>query len=172
MLRDAAQLQKSGAQLLDWQNVARLSEVTNKLQEGAIVYVDDFAGSGTQFCEVRDFVSQQIVGRNFAEFALMPCVCEEALMKIQDRGVECLSGLIHLKNERPLHPDCSLLNPRDKQKLLELSDMINPYSGLGFRHLATMVVLYSNTPDTVPLILRGNEGQKPFCGILPRTTDL
>jgi hypothetical protein len=172
MLRDAAQLQKVGSRLLDWQNVKHLSEVTNSLEQGAIVYVDDFAGSGAQFCEVRDFVSQQIVGLTFAEFALMPCVCEEARDKMQERGVECLAGTVHMKTDRPLHPESSLLKEKEKAQLIELSNMVDPRYGLGFRHLATMVILYSNCPDTVPSVLRGSEGQTPYSGIFPRPTDL
>jgi hypothetical protein len=44
--------------------------------------------------------------------------------------------------------------------------------GLGYKGLATMVVLYRNAPNTVPVMLRGNVNQKPYFGIFPRWIDL
>ncbi|MGA8541511.1 MAG: hypothetical protein WB566_18560 [Terriglobales bacterium] len=78
LLRDAAGLERMGCKLIDGNNVLGLNKLTNELAEGAIVYVDDFSGTGKQFCEFRNFISQNIVG-NFSEFLLVPCICEEAL---------------------------------------------------------------------------------------------
>src|SRR5579872_5766395 len=44
--------------------------------------------------------------------------------------------------------------------------------GLGFGGLASVVVMYHNCPNNVPLILRGSLGQRTFRGILPRSSDL
>ncbi|MGA2467542.1 MAG: hypothetical protein ABSH06_24755 [Thermodesulfobacteriota bacterium] len=171
MIRDRALLERKGCHFIDSKDVRALNELTNKLENGAIIYVDDFVGTGNQFCEVRDFVVPYIVG-NFSEFFLLPCICEEALYELGKRGVEAVSGHIHSKSDRPLHPNSSVLPPTIKKRLIELCLKIDQKGGLGYRNLATMVVLYRNAPNSVPLILRGSLKQNPWRGILPRTTDL
>jgi hypothetical protein len=147
-----------------------LSKLTDQLGEGAIVYVDDFAGTGNQFCQVRDFFAQHIIG-SFPEFFLLPCICEEALYELAKRGVEALKEYIHSKEDRPLHENSTALSPRIKTRLIELCNKIDPKGGLGYKKMATMVVIYRNAPTTVPLLFRGNLGQSPYRGIFPRTTD-
>jgi len=169
MLRDGAHLEHKGFHFVDYKNVRELNKLTNELEQGAIIYVDDFAGTGNQFGEVRDFVAEYIVG-NFAEFFLLPSICEEALRALDERGVEAVSGLVHHRAERPLHPESTILDHATKTRLTDLCYQMDEKGGLGYRGLATMVVLYRNAPNTVPVILRGSKKQK-HVGILPRTTD-
>jgi hypothetical protein len=171
MLRDAARLQQRGCRFLDSKDVKGLHDATNQLEEGAIIYVDDFSGSGNQFCQSRDFFAQHIVG-NFVEFFLLPCICEEAVLEMEARGVEPITALIHFKTERPLHESCNLLSLEIKNRLTNLCFEIDRKGGLGYKRMATMVVIYRNAPNTIPILLRGNPGQHPYCGIFPRTTDL
>lgn len=171
LLRDAAQLERRGCQLLDGKNALELHRLTNRIGEGAIIYVDDFVGTGSQFCESRDFVAQNIVG-NFSEFLIVPAICEEGLIEVGKNGVEAYSAHVHGKAERPLHANSSILERPIKMRLLELCDKIDSRIGPGFGALASMVVLYNNAPDNVPVILRGNENQDRYVGIFPRTTDL
>lgn len=171
ILRDAARLERRGCKFLDSKDIPGLQQITNDLAEGAIVYVDDFAGTGLQFCRSRDYSAQYIVG-SFAEFFLLPCVCEEAFYKLGERGVEAYTDRLHSKAERPLHENSTILDPQKKVRLTELCLEIDPKWGLGYQGLATMVVFHRNTPNTVPLVIRGSMGQNPKVGILPRTTDL
>jgi len=171
LLRDRGRLERKGCHFIDSKNVRELNEVTSQLEQGAIIYVDDFAGTGRQFCEVRDYLAEYIVG-NFAEFFLLPCICEEALYELGKRGVEAVSGLVHSKAERPLHLNSTILDNTTRARLTELCRKIDKHGGLGYGDLATMVVLYRNAPNTVPLILRGCMKQNPWVGLLPRTTDL
>src|SRR5713101_3048317 len=67
LLRDAARLQQQGCRFIDGRDVRGLNETTNELGFGAIVYVDDFAGTGHQFCVARDFAVDHVVG-TFSEF--------------------------------------------------------------------------------------------------------
>jgi hypothetical protein len=170
MLRDRARLEQKGCRFIDSKNVRELNEVTAELEQGAIVYVDDFAASGNQFCEVRDYLADYIVGP-FAEFFLLPCICEEAIYELGKRGIEALSGPIHSKADRPLHPNCTVLDRVTKNRLIELCSSIDNKAGLGYRGLATMVVLFRNAPNTLPVVLRGSRKRK-YAGIFPRTTDL
>jgi len=170
MVRDACRLQRRGCWFIDSKNVRDLHEVTTQLETGAIVYVDDFCGSGHQFSDVRDFLADHIVGA-FPEFFLLLSICEEAIYELGKRGVEAVSGPVHSKADRPLHPNSTLLDPVLKRRLVDICREIDRAGGLGYRGLATMVVTYRNAPDTVPVILRGNVSQD-FVGILPRTTDL
>lgn len=171
MLRDAARLERQQCHFVNSEDAIRLNKVTNKLGEGAIVYVDDFIGTGKQFWRSRNFVAEYVVG-NFAEFLLAPCICEEAVEKLNERGVEPITDFIHLKVDRPLHFNSNTFDDRIKQQLIGLCLKIHPKEGLGFKKLATMVVFYRNSPNTMPLLLRGSLYQKPYVGVFPRTTDL
>jgi len=171
LLRDAAGLERSGCHLIDGHNGILLNKVTNELAEGAVVYVDDFAGTGMQFCKTRKFVAQSIVG-NFSEFLLVPCLCEEAIHRLGREGIDFYTGMVHTRAERPLHENSPILDQETKDRFRQMSLGIHSRVGLGFSGLATMVVLYRNAPNTTPLIIRGNLDQKNFVGIFPRTSDL
>jgi len=171
MLRDAAGLEQRGCRFLDANNTLGLNAMTNDLGEGALIYVDDFVGTGTQFCEARDFAAKFIEG-TFSEFLLVPSICEEGIYLLGERGIEAFTGHVHSKAERPLHDNSTLFDPGTKQRLIEICEQIDPIMALGFRRIAAMVVLYRNAPDNIPILFRGNETQMPFSGIFPRTTDL
>lgn len=171
LLRDAAQLEQRGCRFLDSKNSLGLHRLTNQLGQGAIIYVDDFVGTGMQFLDAREHAVQNVVG-NFSEFLLVPSICEEGLVQVGRKGIEAYSAHVHSKAERPLHANSTILDASTKKRLLELCDQIDSRTSLGFGGLATMVVLYRNAPDNVPVILRGSEMQSPFVGIFPRTTDL
>ncbi len=171
MLRDVDRLDSLGCTLLDSKDVRGLTESTDRLQEGAIVYVDDFAGSGIQFCKSRDFVAEYVVG-NFVEYFLAPSACEEAVESLRERGIEPKVGMIHRKRDRILHPESAICRPQTKQMLIDMCSRIDKKHGLGFRGMATMVIFYRNTPNSSPVILRGNKRQIPFRGLVPRADDL
>ncbi len=171
MLRDAAGLEQRGCNFLDSRDTLRFNSLTSGLEEGALIYVDDFVGTGTQFCEARDFAAQFIEG-NFSEFLLAPCVCEEGFYVLGERGIEAFAGHVHSKADRPLHENSTLLDKKTKKRLIELCHEIDPTVGVGYKQGAVMVVLYRNAPDNVPVLFRGSDSQNPFVGIFPRTTDL
>lgn len=171
LLRDTQRLERRGCILLDSYNVAMIKDLTYELGEGAIIYVDDFIGTGKQFIRTRKRVSEYVLG-NFSEFLLAPCICEEALKILEEPGVEPISGIVHLKKERPLHPESNWFDETKKKELSELCLKMHQDEGLGFKKMATMVAFFRNSPNTMPLILRGNLNQKPLKGVLPRTTDL
>jgi hypothetical protein len=171
LLRDAARLERLGCKFIGSREVLNLNRVTKELGEGALVYVDDFLGTGNQFCEERKFMMENVVG-NFAEFALVACICEEAYRKLSEIGVEVLTESVHTRAQRPLHDDSAILEPETKERLRALCTRIDRKSALGYEGLASMVVLYRNSPDTIPVIFRGNVDQKPFIGIFPRISDL
>jgi hypothetical protein len=171
ILRDAAHLDTRGCSFLDAKNERGIADTTNDLAEGAIIYVDDFIGSGEQLGDERDFAIQFAVG-NFAEFALVPSICEEGLSALEQRGIEVFAGHVHKKVERPLHDDSNIFNGKIRDRLRTICDTIDPKVALGHRRMAAMVVLYRNAPDNVPVLLRGNAHQTPYVGVFPRTTDM
>jgi len=169
-LKVSGRLEGSGCYFID-ANSRKLGEVTARLKSGAIIYVDDFAGSGKQFTGVHKEISQFIIG-NFAEFFLVPCVTTEAAKKIdEEEGVDVVAMEIHSPEDRALNEACNYFKEVDRLKLIQMTERVNPKHGLGFKRLATMVVYSRQCPSTVPLLLRGSKGQTPFPGILPRTTD-
>ena len=123
-----------------------------------------------RFCTERDFISQNFVG-TFSEFMLAPSICEEAFAKMDERGIQAFAGHKHVKAERPLHPESDVFDEKDRLRVAAICKGIDRF-GLGYKGLATMVVLYRNAPNTVPVMLRGNVNQKPYFGIFPRTIDL
>jgi hypothetical protein len=171
MLRDEAHLEQRGCYLIDSRDIKRITETTNELGESAIIYIDDFIGSGKQLSDERDYAIQYAVG-TFSEFVLVPSICEEGYTALQEKGIEIFSGHIHKKTERPLHNESTAFDPAAKARLRVICNQIEGHAPLGFRNMAVMVVLYRNAPDNVPALLRGNAGQKPFIGIFPRTTDM
>jgi hypothetical protein len=171
MLRDVAGLQQRGCRFLDSKDAFGFNDLTNKLGYGALVYIDDFVGTGAQFCASRDFAVQNIVG-SFSEFLVVPVICEEGIAKLGKRGIEPYAGHVHSKAERPLHDNSAIFDKVTKKRLIEVCEEIDPTIGVGFMGSAAMVVLYRNAPDNIPIIFRGNEKQAPFFGIFPRTTDL
>jgi hypothetical protein len=171
MLRDAARLERLGCRLMDSQNALGINKLTNKLGEGAIVYVDDFLGTGDQFCSARDFMMASVVG-SYSEFLLVPCICEEAYSRLAKIGVEVFTRVIHLRAERPLHDNCRILDQQVKTRLRSLCAQIDARSSLGYAGLASMIVFYRNAPNSLPAIFRGNVDQKPYVGLLPRISDL
>jgi hypothetical protein len=170
-LRNDDRLQGLKCHLLDSRDGIKLLETTFKLEEGAIIYVDDFLGTGSQFCKSRDFVSQQILGR-FVEFLLAPHICEEAVEVLKERGIEYRVVSVHKKTERLLHPECTVCPRELKTDLLRVCRRVDRRFALGYHNLGSMIVYARNCPNTTPVVLRGNKGQDPFVGLLPSTGDL
>lgn len=171
LLRDHANLERRGAKLVHPRDVTSLQDFTKELGRGALIYVDDFAGSGRQFIRNRNHSVPFVIG-SFAEFFLLTCICEEALSRLDKLGIVPISEMVHTKAQRPLHADATSFPSGSKQKLIELCEAFHKREGLGFEKLATSVVFYRNAPNSTPLVLRGNLGQSPRCGILPRYDDL
>ena len=171
LLRNAANLEKLSAGLVDSRDTELLRELTSSLGTGALVYVDDFTGTGKQFLRNRRNAAEYLIG-NFSEFFLVACACSEAEEKIQREGVVCRSIIAHKRSERPLHERSNLLPQETKSSLQAECFKIHPKEGLGFKKLATNVVLYGNAPNTTPLLLRGSLQQKPRLGVLPRFDEL
>jgi hypothetical protein len=171
MLRNAAGLEQQGCKLLDGRDALGVNETTRKLEQGAIIYVDDFVGSGNQFEKARAFLQQSVVG-TFAEFLLVPSICEEGYAKLNDLGVTVYSGHIHARAERPLHAHSHLMQSVERDRLIAISTEVRPKMALGYENMATMVVIYRNAPNGLPAVLRGSDKQQPFYGLFPRFKDL
>lgn len=171
MLRNAALLEQQSCKFLDGRDAMGINKMTAKLQEGAIIYIDDFVGSGKQLERARSSLLQAVVG-NFSEFLLVPSICEEGFVKLNQLGVTVHTDRIHSKAERPLHQQSHFMQEKQRDRLIEICKEIRPNASLGFENLASMVVLYRNVPNSIPAILRGSDKQEPFYGLFPRCKDL
>jgi predicted Fe-Mo cluster-binding NifX family protein len=171
MLRDAARLQQRGCRFVDGRDGVRINKTTQDLAEGAIVYIDDFVGTGDQLSKARAIVMESVVG-NFSEFLLVPSICEEGYKKLTDLGIAVYTGHIHAKAERPLLENSHILEDSERTKLIDMCKKIRKNTSLGYEGLASMVVLYRNAPNTIPALLRGSDKQSPFFGLFPRVKDL
>jgi hypothetical protein len=170
LLKDFAHLQRLGCKLIDSKDATGFNKLFNTIDTGAVVYVDDFAGTGNQFCGVRDILAQ-LIPTTFVEFVIMPGMCEEAYRRISQRGIEAYTGFIHAKADRPLDESSGILAPTTRQRLRELCGRVFPPVGLGYEGIASHVVFYRNAPNTIPAILRGSRNQQPYRGLFPRTDD-
>ncbi len=117
MLRDASNLERRGCRFIDSRDSFGLNAITSELKEGALIYVDDFVGTGNQFCQARDFAMKNVLVPTFSEFLLVPSICEEAIYKIAPKGIEAFAGHVHCKAERPLHDNSMILEARAKERL-------------------------------------------------------
>lgn len=171
LLRDEENLVRKGATLINSRDAEFLQKKTNEIGAGAIIYVDDFCGTGKQFARNHAWSAPFIIG-TFSEFFLAPVICEEAYKKINELGVSPEVSHIHTIAERPLHNESTLLSNKTKEILINICNEIGGANGLGFKKLATMVVFYRNSPNTMPLLFRGNLKQHPYTGIFPRSDDL
>jgi hypothetical protein len=156
--------------MVDANDPKKVNDLILKKKNIAVVYVDDFLGTGTQFCKARDFLFG-FFPTSQPEFLLAPCVCEEAYKQLVKRDVEVFTSLIHAKVDRPLHPNSFILDREVRARLAEINSGIGKNAN-GFGLLAASVAMFHNSPNNMPLILRGSLDQQPFTGILPRTTDL
>jgi len=173
LIRDQALLQSLGCRLVDGRSYDAIHKITDSLGQGVIIYGDDFAGTGEQFCLEQEQLSNYVVG-NFAHYYLVHTACEEAMLKIDGNGVVPWQHAIHAKNVRPLHENSTILTAEERACLTQLCLKIgkSKKGSLGYGDLATSIVFYKNTPDNVPRIFRGDSSQKSFRGLVPRTTDL
>ena len=173
LLRNRANLERKGARFLHSGEGEAIHEATMELERGAIIYVDDFAGTGKQFAKTRTRVADYIAGV-FSEFFLIPCICEEAYKICKEMGVQAESGFIHKRNQRPFLKESLLLSQEQREEMIsvfrEKFGQAKPI--MGFAGLATNVVFYRNAPNTTPLVFRGSLEQQPVHGILPRFDDL
>ena len=156
VLRDNGALLQRGCNLCDSRDIRGLQELTDKLEDGAIIYIDDFIGSGRQFGKSRDFAMQYVFG-NFAEFMLVPSICEEGKLEIEGRGIEVVAHNVHLKADRALQVTSNFLRQKERDRAIEICRKINPKMALGVEDMATMVVFYRNSPNQTPALLRGNK---------------
>jgi len=108
MLRDSARLERLGCHLLDSRDAFGISRTTNAVGQGALIYIDNFVGTGDQFCVARDTATKYVIG-TFSEFLLVPSICEEGLHKMGEVGIEPFAGHLHSKAERPLHDNSAIL---------------------------------------------------------------
>lgn len=90
---------------------------------------------------------------------------------MDERGIQAFTGHKHLKAERPLTASSTVFDEEERSRLINICQGISKF-GLGYKDLATMVVLYRNAPNTIPVIFRGSLNQTPYFGIFPRTIDL
>lgn len=171
LLRDVENLERKGAKLVGSGETDKITKITSEIESGAIIYIDDFSGSGKQFRRNRNWAAQFIVGA-FSEFFIAPVICEEACQRIDGTGVVPVTSLIHKKEQRPLHRDTELLPLHSKNSIVEICKEIHPIAGLGFEKMATMAVFYRNAPNSMPLVFRGSLRQTPYKGIFPRSDDL
>jgi hypothetical protein len=171
-VRNRQNMELRGSKFIFARDGDLMAQYTTDLGSGAIVYVDDFSGSGRQFMYDNRNVIAPFINGNFSEFFLVACICEEGKERVESEGVIPMAGVIHLKRDRPLHSSSNILAESVKERLIDLSDKMYPPVGLGFDQMAVMVILARNAPDNVPAFLRGSPQQTPFRGIFPRWDDL
>lgn len=173
MLKERVRLEKRIKKFIHAHDIHELAATISKLENGAIIYVDDFAGTGKQFLKSRNFIAKNVPLLNlFSEYLLVHCMCDEAYKNISPLGIDIRWANYHSYIDRPLHPNSTLITEKDKEIMMKYCRAVSPSSPLGYGDMAAMVTYYRNSPNNMPSIFRGKENQQEWMGILPRLTDV
>lgn len=129
-----------------------LLALTRANQIKAIVYIDDFIGTGTQVQDARVSVTSAI-GLSVAEYVIAAIVLEEA-KTILDLECSVRQHYVHSRCERPLLSDCHDFSPQERSVLYTVSENVGAGHPLGYGMCASMIVLADDVPDNSPALLR------------------
>jgi hypothetical protein len=134
------------------EDVVGMLDLTATQKIRAVVYVDDYIGTGAQLEEARTCVTSAI-GVSVPEYVISVIILEEAKLAL-DRECTIRHGYIHLRSERPLLPECKAFTQAARQTLTGVSAGFDAGLVLGFGGCASMVVLADDVPDNAPALLR------------------
>ncbi|HWD37966.1 MAG TPA: hypothetical protein VG944_03905 [Fimbriimonas sp.] len=138
----------------------------------AVIFLDDFVGTGDQFLKSFRAWSDALGGRG-ARFVLIAAVaCEEGKEKIEDKGALVQAPVIHTRGER-LWQYCHENVGEDQMKRFAvLACELRTTQPFGHRNGGSMVVLSRNRPNNVSILFRGTDGQRIWYGLFPRSDQL
>lgn len=118
----------------------------------AVIYVDDFIGTGDQLQGARIGVISAL-GLAVPEYVITAIILEEA-KALLDRECSVQHYYVHNRSERPMLPECRAFSSHDQRVLFDVSSNVGEGLPLGYGTCASMVVLADDVPDNSPALLR------------------
>lgn len=153
-------------------NPMQLAQLIKKMSDPIVVFVDDFAGTGQQFIEAHKGWSSAIQPYSPVTYFVACVMCTPAITKVTVAGVIPSPGVEHKQEdmfERYSHQYCGF---DGHCILMSYATEIHSRWPLGFNNMGAMTVIYRNSANNMPFLLRGTQGQRVWRGLFPRIDQL
>lgn len=170
-LRDANEKRGLGVTMFEGNTLA-LRAALRGASAALVVFVDDFIGSGKQFEGSYKGWKSAITSPSVTSILMAVVMCPEAHSKIRSMGVEADFAILHGPHDR-FQTACLQAVGNTSYALLEsYAREIQSAIPFGFENMGTLVVLYRNSNNNMPFLLRGTQGQRVWFGLFPMRKQL
>lgn len=154
-------------QLLELGDLLYAAETESR--EIALVFLDDFVGTGKQVSDYWRDVLSQIIEPTIPVYLATIAACDIGIERIvKETPFQVITS--HLIQNRHLFPLSDRFTDQEKARILLYNDIGNPPLGIG--GLGVMLAFAHGCPNNSLAILRGSKSQRHWRGILPRFDDL
>lgn len=171
MLKADERVAQSGVQFFKG-NPLQLGQLLRTISSPVVVFVDDFAGTGKQFCDAHSAWNATMQLHNPVTYFVTCVMCSPAVHKIGSIGVIPSPGIEHRTVEM-FKQACEEACGFDGYcALMSYAKEIHSKLPLGFDNMGTMILMYRNAPNNMPFLLRGTQGQRVWYGLFPRKDQL
>jgi hypothetical protein len=147
-----------------------LYDAENQNRDVALVFLDDFVGTGKQVADYWNDVLSQMIRPTQPLYLAVLAACEEGLNRIaNETPFQVVPS--HIVQPRHLFPRSDRFTNDEKAIIRAYCDRVgNPAMGIG--GLGVMLAFAHGCPNNSISIIRGSKRQRNFRGILPRFDDL
>ncbi len=160
----------SGGKVVDLLNVPR---VIHERKGVAIVFLDDFVGTGAQAVSYWNDRVKDVVPGNIPLFYAVLVGCQGGAKNVEGNTPLRVVCSHYLTEDRILgSTKCNRFSLAGRAALLRYCRQARRKNPLGYGALGVLVSFQHGTPSNAPSILRGSPRQHPWLGVLPRTEDL
>jgi hypothetical protein len=131
-----------------------------------VVFIDDFAGSGTQVVKSWP-VTKELLGSEARAFLVLCAITQRALVRISDEtGLQVVSPVVLRDQQNVFHHACSAFTAADKTRLIDYCTRADARHPRGFGDCGLLLVLAHRTPNNSLPILHINKPR--WRGVFPR----
>jgi hypothetical protein len=131
-----------------------------------VVFIDDFAGSGTQVVKSWP-VTKELLASEARAFLVLCAITRSALQRIsRDTGLRVVSPVVLDDQQNVLHHDSTALTAADKNRLLGYCRRADSSKPRGFGDCGLLLVLAHRTPNNSLPVLHINKAA--WRGVFPR----
>ncbi|MBI4445696.1 MAG: hypothetical protein HY645_07270 [Acidobacteria bacterium] len=135
--------------------------------EDTVVFLDDFAGSGTQVCTGWREVMEELLPGEPTVYLILVAVTQGARQKISNETRMQVVSHIKLKDDDNIFStDCKHFTAQEKNRLLIYCRRANNQQPRGWGDCGLVIVLAHKTPNNSIPILHANHDQ--WVGLFPR----
>lgn len=145
-------------------------DASKKRVQLALVFLDDFIGSGKQVSDYWKDVLSQLVSISPRPAMYVGCyvACEQGVAKVRETPLRVIN--VHYVPDRLFLARSNAFNNDEKRVIRGYCDKVgNKPQDV---YLELMLAFAHGAPNNTLSVLRGSKGQRPWRGILPRFDDL